>query len=188
MDKRDHTSHQKVWTFSAGWRWQLGGAELFSSTQHRILHVAHLLSHMQCEAEMYLTGLHEWVSWFPLWTPLTLFRQKNLSSLELTEREWQHYGCGRIETCRGWNIANIYANIYTMMTAICLPKAKSVWQKLAGAQIVPTIQGTSRALQTDGQWESRVFASMSDLVWSSARSNISGLYDVHETFFLSRSS
>lgn len=85
-----------------GWRWQHGGAELFSSTQ--------LLSHVHCEAEMYLTGLHEWVSWVLPWTPLTLFRQKNLSSLELTKREWQHYVRGRIETYKGRNIGQYLHN------------------------------------------------------------------------------
>lgn len=62
------------------------------------------------------------------------------------------------------------ANIYTMMTTICLPTAKSIGQKPAGAHIVPTIQGMSRDLQTD---ERQLQSSISDLVRSPASSNTS---------------
>lgn len=60
VDKSDHTSHQKVDTNREVWRWEHGGVEPFTSTQHGdTSYSIYLLSHMHCEAEMNLTGLQE---------------------------------------------------------------------------------------------------------------------------------
>lgn len=119
------------------WSLEVGTCCVFISTQHGdSSYSIYLLSHVHCEAEMNLTGLHEWA-------PMSVCCE--LGHTVQAKEPFQLCGCGRTEIYKGeekWPIFTQWWQQYVFQL-----------QRASGRSLlvllVPTIRGMSRDLQTD---------------------------------------